>query len=290
MIVLAKILMQLFGMLPATAPYRLARGCAGIWMRLSPGKRHVAQANLEHCFPDLETPARAQLLQASFAHYACSVLEMGRNARWPLARLTALCEGVEGADHLDRALGSKKGVLILAPHFGAWEFLGIWLQTRFDIAILYKPVEQAGLNRLLFRMRSRAGGQMLPATSAGLRRMYAHLADAKVGALLPDQQPSAGQGRFAPFFGIPALTGVLAPRLVQKTGCLVVFMVCKRLGNGRYRIHAIPAQDDMYSEDLDRALAAINHGVEQCIAIDPAQYLWSYKRFRARPEGELPLY
>ena len=36
--------------------------------------------------------------------------------------------------------------------------------------------------------------------------------------------------------------------------------------------------------------AAVNRGVEQCIAVDPVQYLWSYKRFRAQPEGQPPFY
>jgi KDO2-lipid IV(A) lauroyltransferase len=66
--------------------------------------------------------------------------------------------------------------------------------------------------------------------------------------------------------------------------------VCERLERGHYRVSVIPAGEDLYSEDADLALAALNRGVEQCIAIDPAQYLWSYRRFRTRPEGERPVY
>jgi len=259
-------------------------------MQLSPGKRRVAQANLRICFPDHASSAFGPLLKDSFVHYVCSILESGRNAYWPISRLQALCAGVQGADLLDRARASGRGVLILAPHFGAWEYLGLWLQTQFDMAILYKPPEHPGLEKALFRMRARGGGRMLPATSAGLRQLFAHIGAAGVAAMLPDQQPSAGQGRFAPFYGVPALTGVLAPRLVWKTGCIALFVVCERLETGSYQIHVIPADDDIYSGDMALALAAVNRGVEKCIAIDPAQYLWSYKRFRTRPIGELPLY
>lgn len=259
-------------------------------MWLSPRKRRVAQANLENCFPDLAPAALELLLKRSFVHYVCSILETGRNACWPLPRLQALCDGVQGAELLERARVSGRGLLILAPHFGAWEYLGLWLQTQFDMAILYKPPEHPGLEKALFRMRSRGGGRMLPATSAGLRQLYGHIGAAGVAAMLPDQQPSAGQGRFAPFYGIPALTGVLAPRLLWKTGCLALFVVCERLETGHYRMHVVPADDDIYSGDMALALAAVNHGVEKCIAIDPAQYLWSYKRFRARPKGHSAIY
>jgi KDO2-lipid IV(A) lauroyltransferase len=131
---------------------------------------------------------------------------------------------------------------------------------------------------------------MLPATAAGLRQLYARVRAGKGVGILPDQQPGSGQGEFAPFFGVPALTAVLAPRLIQKTGARVYFAVCSRLDNGRYDLHVLPADDDIYSPDLVTALTSLNRGVERCITIDPAQYLWSYKRFRARPEGMAPLY
>ncbi len=287
---LAKSVLCLLGRLSGPAPFQMARRCAGLWMRLSPGKRRVAQTNLRNCFPELAPEVHERLLKDSFVHYICSILETGRNGSWSLQRLQALCDGMEGADLLTRSLASGRGLLLLAPHFGAWEYLGIYLQTLFDMAILYKPTAHPGLEQALSQMRGRGGGRMLPATAAGLRQLYAHIRAAHFAAMLPDQQPSAGQGRFAPFFGITALTGVLAPRLVQKTGCLVVFAVCERLRNGRYIIHVLPADEDVYSADLDTAVAAVNRGVEKCIAIDPAQYLWSYKRFRTRPEGEPPIY
>jgi KDO2-lipid IV(A) lauroyltransferase len=290
MIWLAKSLLYLLARWPASAPYAVARRCAGLWMALSPGKRRVAEANLRSCFPQLGPQAIGQLLKDSFLHYVCSVLETGRNRFWAVPRLQALCDGMQGVEMLTRTLASGRGVLLLAPHFGAWEYLGIYLQTLFDVAILYKPAGHPGLEQALLQMRGRGGGKMLPATQPGLRQLFAHLASGNMAAVLPDQQPSSGQGRFAPFFGLPALTGVLAPRLVQKTGCLVVFAACERLAGGRYRIHVLPADEGMYAADLDTAVAAVNRGVESCIAIDPAQYLWSYKRFRSRPAGEQSIY
>ena len=83
---------------------------------------------------------------------------------------------------------------------------------------------------------------------------------------------------------------MLVPKLVQKTGARVIFAVCVREPKGRYRVHVIPAHEDIYSEDMDKAVAAVNRGVEECIAIDTEQYLWAYKRFRARPDGERTFY
>jgi KDO2-lipid IV(A) lauroyltransferase len=41
---------------------------------------------------------------------------------------------------------------------------------------------------------------------------------------------------------------------------------------------------------MREALTAANQSIEQCISVNPEQYLWAYKRFRNRPEGEPSLY
>ncbi len=282
--------MRLISLLPAGGPAWLARRLVGLWMALSPGKRAVARTNLQRCFPALDDEARERLVRDSFEHYICAVLETGRNWYWPMDRLLALCEATEGREILESALAADRGLLVLAPHFGAWECLGLCLQTTCDMAILYKRPSHAGFARALLKHRGRAGGQMVAASPAGLRQLVSHLRDGKCAGVLPDQEPSVGQGRFAPFFGVPALTGVLAPRLAQKTRSRMLFAVCERRPAGRFRIHVLEADDAVYSDDIDTAVAAINRGVERCIAIDPAQYLWSYKRFRSRPPGERRFY
>ena len=90
--------------------------------------------------------------------------------------------------------------------------------------------------------------------------------------------------------GIQTHTGVMTSRLIQKTGAKVVFAVCERRPKGKYKLHIVPAEDAIYSPDSKTSLTALNRGVEKCIAIDPAQYLWAYTRFRTRPEGEPPVY
>jgi KDO2-lipid IV(A) lauroyltransferase len=285
-----KFLLWLLSLMPAGMPWWLAGRTAGLWLRLSPVKRHTTERNLERCCPALDPVERERLVRESFRHYVCSVLETGHNWYWSLERLQARCDAFVGQDLADAALASGRGVVVLAPHFGAWEYLGVYLQKIPDIAILYKPPSHPGLEQALLSKRRRGGGNLIPATPSGLRQLYAHLRAGKGAGVLPDQQPSRGQGRFAPFFGHPTLTGVLVPRLVQRTGCRVLASACERLPGGCFRVHMLPVDDDVYSEDIDVALAAVNRAIEACIAIDPAQYLWSYRRFKTQPEGQPDFY
>lgn len=290
MIFIAKFVLWLLSLLPAGAPYRLGMAGAGLWMRFSPVKRHTTERNLERCFPDLSDETRARLARDSFGHYLASVLETGHNWYWSVDRLQARCEGIVNRELFENTLASGRGLVVLAPHFGAWEYLGMYLQRYPDIAILYKPPSNPGLEKALLHRRRRGGAALIAATPSGLRQLYAHIRAGHGAGVLPDQQPSRGQGRFVPFFGHAALTGVLVPRLIQRTGCLAMACACERLPRGRYRVHFLPVDDAIYDPDLDTALAAVNRAVEDCIAVDPAQYLWSYRRFKKRPEGEPPFY
>lgn len=290
MIYIAKFLLWLLSLMPAAMPYWLAGKGARLWMRFSPVKRHTTERNLERCYPGMDQEQRQELATESFRHYLCSVLETGHNWYWPMERLLGQCDEFVGEELAVEALASGRGVVVLAPHFGAWEYLGMYLQKLPDIAILYKPPSHPGLEKALLEKRRRGGANPIPATAPGLRKLYAHLRAGRGAGVLPDQQPSSGRGRFAPFFGNQALTGVLVPRLVQRTNCLVLASVCERLPGGRYRVHMLPVDDDIHSPDMLTSMTAMNRAIEHCIAVDPAQYLWSYRRFKAQPEGEPPFY
>ena len=285
MIYLVKFVLWLLSLMPAGMPYWLAEHGAGLWMRFSPVKRHTTERNLERCFPAMEQAERDALVLASFRHYLSAVLEAGHNWYWSLDRLQARCDEFVNEDLFRDSLSSGRGLVVLAPHFGAWEYLGMYLQKYPGIAILYKPPSHPGLEQALLSKRRRGGAHLIPATATGLRQLYGHIRAGGGAGVLPDQQPSAGQGRFAPFYGNPALTGVLVPRLVQRTGCIVLASVCERLPGGRYRVHVLPVDQAIHSEDMVASLSAMNQAIEKCIAIDPAQYLWSYRRFKTQPEG-----
>ena len=290
MIYLAKSVLWLLSLMPAGMPYWLSGKGAGLWMRLSPVKRHTAERNLERCYPEMDSAQRKRMVRDSFRHYLCSILETGHNWYWSLDKLESLCDGIINLELFWESRAAGRGVVALAPHFGAWEYLGVYLQGVADIAILYKPPSNPGLEKALLARRRRGGGKLIPATASGLRELFAHIRSGEGAGVLPDQQPSTGQGRFAPFFGHPALTGVLVPRLVQRTGCVVLATVCERLEGGRFRVHLIPVDEEIHSDDMVTSLTAMNRAIERLIAIDPAQYLWSYRRFKAQPEGAEPFY
>jgi len=107
-----------------------------------------------------------------------------------------------------------------------------------------------------------------------------------VVGILPYQQPKAGDGGFAPFFGIQALTMTLLSRLAARSGAVVVFAWCEQIGDGpQFALHVEAAAEEIAGADLSTALTVLNAQIERIARRDLTQYQWTYKRFKARPEG-----
>jgi KDO2-lipid IV(A) lauroyltransferase len=195
---------------------------------------------------------------------------------------------VRGAELLHRAPG--RGLIVLSPHLGAWELAGLHLARQGPTAIFYKP--QRYLDDLILAARRRSGAQLAPITAKGIRVLVQALERGEYVGVLPDQEPRENKGAcFAPFFGIPALTMLLVARLARRTGAPVIFMFAERLPEAAgFRMHCIPAPEGIDSDDDVVAATALNRGIEQCVRVCPEQYVWPYKRFRRRPEGQPGIY
>jgi len=282
--------MRLFSWItPRAAKYLAPPLAAVVWYSV-PRLRRVTRMNLKAAYPEMDAKQRKKTGRASMTHYAKGIFEAGMLWHWPLERLYGLFDEVQGMEQVDELISEGRGLIVAAPHYGSWEMLNLYLHSKGEAAILYKPSKHPDIDALLTEKRARAGAEMVAATGKGLRRMYQLLKKGYFVALLPDQEPTGGGGQFAPFFGVEALTGVLLPRMAQRTGAPVVFAVCERRKGGRYCVHLFKTDPSIYSEDMREALTEVNRRIEQCIEVDREQYLWAYKRFRNRPEGEESFY
>ena len=274
---------------PRTAEYLAPPLAAIVWYSV-PRLRRVTRLNLKAAYPGLDAKQRMKVGRASMTHYVKGIFEAGMLWHWPLERMYGLFDEVQGMEQVEKLISEGRGLIVAAPHYGSWEMLNLYLHSKGKAAILYKPSKHPDIDALLEEKRSRAGAEMVAATGKGLRRMYQLLKEGYFVSLLPDQEPTGGGGQFAPFFGVEALTGVLLPRMAQRTGAPVVFAVCERRKGGRYCVHLFTTDPSIYSENMREALTEVNRRIEQCIEVDREQYLWAYKRFRNRPEGEKSFY
>jgi len=276
------------GRLPWAWLYRLGDLVAWLWRRLDARENRVTRRNLELALPTLAEGERHTLQRAVLRTTARQALETLRF--WTRARANnlALIREHAGVELFDAALASGRGVIVAAPHYGNWELLNQWLASRTPLAILYRPPESAVGEAFLQRVRGDDAARVtqVRAEGAAVRQLFKRLKDGGVVGILPDQQPKVGDGEFAPFFGVQALTMTLLPRLAQRSGAIVLFACCERIDwTPRFRLRIQAAPPAIADADVAVGVAALNTAVEAMARRDLAQYQWTYKRYTLRPSG-----
>ncbi len=253
--------------------------------------RRAVRANLKVAYPHLTTKEHAKMCLQSLQDNAKIFTELGAVWGWEIKRLLPLVRNVYGEELIAKAFAKNRGLIMLTPHFGCWEITSLHVGQNYDLTFLYQPPQIKSLEGFVSSVRERAGGKAVPTDISGVKKMFKALKKNKMVGILPDQDPGNNGGTHAPFFGYPARTMTLVSKLAAKAKCDVLFMTGERLPNGKgFDLHVFSAEDDIGSKDEANATSALNRGIEACVAIQPTQYLWTYKRYRHPPKGIEDIY
>jgi Kdo2-lipid IVA lauroyltransferase/acyltransferase len=288
---LFRLLLRLFAALPLRVAHAVG-GWVGWLAAAGPVRlRRHTDTNLAVCFPHMPPAERARLARRSLVETGRAAAELGALWLWRRERVLGLVRRVSGEAALKQALRRGRGAILASPHLGAWELCGLYCSAHYPLTALYRPLRMRELEALVRQSRERLGGRLVPAGPAGVRALYQALARGELVGILPDQEPGAGNGMFAPFFGIAANTMVLLSRLASRARAPVIFTYAERLPRGAgFHLHFRAGAPELVTGTLEASVQALNADVEACVRNLPAQYQWSYKRFRSRPDGEPGLY
>lgn len=274
----------------ALLPLRMAQSLgAYIGLRTYKSKNkayRITRINIQHCFPELSEEQQDDLVKASLIETGRLAGEMGMSWIWSSGRVLAKVRKVHNEECLSEALSHGKGVIVIGPHLGNWEVLGLYLSTKYPLTSMYRPPKIELMDRLIRRKRARLGSKLAPANVKGVRMAMKALKAGEVLGILPDQEADKGSGVFAPFFGQDSYSMKLLPQLAAQTGAVVVSAFAKRLPDGQgFEIVFHPVPDQINNKDILTSASAMNAEVEFCVRQIPAQYQWEYKRFQHQPDG-----
>ena len=248
--------------------------------------RRVAEINVGLCFPELDAAARTALARAALVEQGRALVELGWCWHRTRPELETRVRGIVGRERFYGALHGARGTLFVTPHFGMWELSALLPAGIAPLSYFYRPPRRAAFDPLLVEGRRNLGGEPLRLDAGGIREALKRLKAGDNVGILPDQEPERDGGTFAPFFGVPALTMSLLPKLARRSGARVLFVCVERLPGGTgWRYHCLEPVGDVAAVDPVEAATAVNRSIEACVRIAPAQYLWSYRRFRELPGG-----
>ncbi|MES2297065.1 MAG: lysophospholipid acyltransferase family protein [Pseudomonadota bacterium] len=224
----------------------------------------------------------------------------------------ARCASVDNWELVQGLLDAGRGIVFLTPHLGCFELTAQQIALRTALTVMYRPPRQAALKPLVEGARQRHNLHLAPATLVGVRILARTLKKGEPIGLLPDQVPSAGEGVWADFFGRSAYTMTLPAKLAQMGQAAIVLVYAERRSWGRgFVVRFVPFEDGQAdtpahapgetapgasagaqaaAQAVDQAqqARAINAAMERLVARCPAQYFWSYNRYKAPPGVAAP--
>jgi KDO2-lipid IV(A) lauroyltransferase len=227
----------------------------------------------------------ASVLNQAIAEAGKSIVELPWVWGRPLEQVCATVQHCQGWELVEAARARGKGIIFLTPHWGCFEITALYIGQRLPLTSLYRSPKQGWLENVMRSGRERGMARLATADVSGVRLLFKALKRGEAIGLLPDQVPSQGEGEWVDFFSRPAYTMTLSGRLAESSGATVLLVYAERLPHGAgYDLRFEPLPLD-FSKSVP---LQINAALERVIAISPAQYLWSYNRYKIPPGVQPP--
>lgn len=225
-----------------------------------------------------------KLLHRAIGEAGKGVLELPAIWLRPYEKVLQLVRKAEGWGKVEELTRAGRGVLFLTPHLGCFEISSLFIASHMPITILYRPPKLRWTEPPMLAGRGRGQVSMAATDLKGVKALLKALKKGESAGILPDQVPGKGDGVWANFFTRPAYTMTLVQRLRQSTDAALVLVFAERLPGGQgYDLWFEPLVQDL-PQDAAEAARILNTAVEDLVRRNPAQYLWSYNRYKA-PKG-----
>jgi KDO2-lipid IV(A) lauroyltransferase len=261
-------------------------GSIASWFPTS--NRRFAERNIELCFPNMGLQDHNHLVTQHFRMTGFAILSLGVTWFAPPWRMKRFIT-VRDKHYLDDALARGKNVILLAPHFVGLDMGGVRLSMDMKYVSMYRKARDP-LLEYLFQRRCRFGGAVLERMS-GLRPIIRYIREGRPFYYLPDQDMGERASVFVPFFGIPTATVTTLSRIAETTNAVVIPCITRILPHGRgYEVLFHPPFENFPTDDPVADARHMNEQIEQWVREMPDQYMWSYRRFKTRPNNEPSLY
>ncbi len=283
--------MKAIAHLPLPVLRGVGAGLGHVLHALARPRRHVVDANLRVCFPELSEQERQRISRQTFVYVAQSWLD--RSWLWHAPRKVVESRlTLRGAkEDLDELANGEQAIILFAPHFYGLDAGATTLTMHMarPSMTIYTTQRNPMIDDWARAGRTRFGSVTALERTDGVKPVLHRLRRGEVLYLLPDMDFGPSQSIFVPFFGVQAATVPSLSRFSQ-LGRAIVMPVITRITPGGYEVELLPRWTGFPTGDIVADTTHMNKMLEGYIRTMPSQYYWVHRRFKTRPEGEPTVY
>ncbi len=245
----------------------------------------VITGNLKKAFPGKSEAELKKLIAGYYRHMSDLCVEPVLFYIAPSSIRKNLME-FEGIDLLNQLHSDGRNIVMLASHYGNWEYLiDLPVYTNYNVSTGYSPVKSKSLDRLLFRLRSRSGVDLI--RKHLFYRRSLELLKKKdtlnMVVVIGDQRPAPDSRKYhVPFLGMDTDVQIGAERIAVKAGAAVVLIESHKTGRFKYKYRFELITVNAAGSPPLTITAGYFARLESWIRHSPIPWLWSHDRWKGQ--------
>lgn len=288
------IFIRLLSMLPLRLLHLFSSLIAFLLYDIVGYRKAIVMDNLQRSFPGKSEKELQTITKNFYLNLTDVLIETLKGYSISRGEIKRRVE-IQGLEHLMTPHQQGQQIMVLTSHSCNWEWVLLGISARLDAPLygVYKPLSNPFFDRLIKYIRGRFGAKPLPMQQLA-KRMIKMRKESEIYGLVADQSP---QGRKnVPYFWKMFLNqetvfyrgaAVLAPKLQA----VIVYISMERIKRGYYQLTISPLRNPPYdkAEDLN-ILHEYAHRLEKDIQKQPANWLWTHKRWKQKRPEIAPLH
>ena len=273
-------LLYLVSLLPFFVLYAISDFCAFLLYRVIKYRRAVVISNLAIAFPEKSEIERKAITKKFYQYFTDTMVESLKFIS--LSKKQLLKRSTGSFDMLNDLIAKGYNINLMAGHQFNWEFANLLYSMHLNLPFvgIYMPIKNKIFDKIFYDIRSRYGTILISAPDFK-NKMHDVFKERFVLALAADQNPGSPlSGYWMNFFNrpIPFVTG--PEKGAIKNNAAVAYVAFKKVKRGYYKFDTILLSEQSSNTSVGELTGLYRDVLEKTIKEDPANYLWSHRRFK----------
>ena len=270
----------LVSLLPFRVLYFIGDGFYLIVFYLFKYRRDVVLSNLQIAFPEKSDAERLKIAKQFYHNFIDTFIESIKFIT--ISRKEVEKRGTCEVELLNKLIAKGRNIHMMAGHQFNWEY-GNWLYAMnlsTPFVGIYMPITNKIFDKIFYDIRKRYGTILISAPDFKNKMHNVFSRQYNLG-LAADQNPGNPAGAYwVNFMGKPApfVTGPAKGAVKNNTALVIVGFL--KLRRGYYHFKAELLAEDGSEFSAEQLTVLYKNALEKIIRQDPANYLWSHRRWK----------
>jgi Kdo2-lipid IVA lauroyltransferase/acyltransferase len=273
-------LLYLFSLLPLWVLYFFSNIAYFFVYYVSGYRKDVVLSNLRIAFPEKTEKERIKIAKQFYLYFTDAMIESLKMIS--MSKKEIIKRSTGEFDLLNRLIDEGKNIHIMAGHQFNWEFANLLYAMHLKIPFVgvYQVISNKIFDKIFFNFRKKYGTILISAPDFK-NKMHTVFTKQYMLALAADQNPGNPANAYwinflnkpAPFVTGPAKGAV-------KFNTAVVYVGFQKIKRGHYNFTTTLITENGIDYTPEQLTALYRTELEKTILKDPANYLWSHRRWK----------